>query len=458
MTMLFGNDKKTFTLLSIGQRGVGKTVFIAGSYTELHTDIQAKRSQKLLLDCKESEGQKEIERILSYIAETGKYPPPTIRITDINFSLKSHRFWGDQTLCYFRWWEIPGEICKLSDQDFVNIVSNSHGSCVFIDAYMLVHNKTYLEEFEEIMHTVMSLASLVMANDFKYAFALILTKCDLLEPSSFSRQQLKERLQPLTTHLNGVKANYQTFYSHIPIVHKEGASTLNPKGAAAPLLWLVLELSKAYNTGGWMNNLLDLVTRLLLTGSQQPQELRPDDGSLQRLFRPWKLNAEKTRTDKKLQTARSNLLLLTLAIAGLVGVIGIFSVKREPKNLDALKNLATLEQSGQFDQAVQLIEKLIQQEPKNLELRLELAHLYKITNQLAKAETAYDQVLTQQNNNLQALVGKATMRKTQGDITGAKALFAQAEKAAPTDNTKAQIRKVAQITLNMPTKQTLPPQ
>ncbi len=450
MTMLFGNDLKTLTLLSIGQRGVGKTVFIAGSYIELHADIQAKRPQKLLFDCKDSQGQKEIERIISYITETGKYPPPTIRITDINFSLKSNGFWGNQTLCYFRWWEIPGEICKLSDQDFVSIVSNSHGCCVFIDAYMLAHNKTYLEEFEEIMHTVMSLASLVLANDFNYAFALILTKCDLLEPSSFSREQLKERLQPLTTHLNKVKANYQTFYSHIPIVNREGASTLNPKGAAAPLLWLVLKLSKAYNPG-WMNNLLDLLTRLLLIGSQQPQELRPDDGSLQRLFRPWKLHAEKTRIDKKLQTARRNLLLLTLTIVGLVGVIGIFSVKREPKNLDTLKNLATLEQSGQFDQAVQLIEKLIQQEPKNLELRLELAHLYKITGQLTKAETAYDQVLTQQNNNIQALVGKATMRKAQGDITGAKALFAEAEKAAPTDNVKAQLRKLAQITINMPT-------
>jgi Cdc6-like AAA superfamily ATPase len=31
-----------FNLLSIGQRGVGKTVFLAGSYTELHADSRTK--------------------------------------------------------------------------------------------------------------------------------------------------------------------------------------------------------------------------------------------------------------------------------------------------------------------------------------------------------------------------------------------------------------------------------
>lgn len=34
MSLLFGDDPKTLNLLSIGERGVGKTVFLVGSYTE----------------------------------------------------------------------------------------------------------------------------------------------------------------------------------------------------------------------------------------------------------------------------------------------------------------------------------------------------------------------------------------------------------------------------------------
>jgi tetratricopeptide (TPR) repeat protein len=93
-----------------------------------------------------------------------------------------------------------------------------------------------------------------------------------------------------------------------------------------------------------------------------------------------------------------------------------------------------------------LLERLVQQHPERLELRLQLAQLYELTGQVLKAETAYDQVLAQQNNNLKALVGKAVLRKVQGDIKTAEALFAQAEKVAPTD-LKAQVRATAQKTL-----------
>jgi tetratricopeptide (TPR) repeat protein len=95
------------------------------------------------------------------------------------------------------------------------------------------------------------------------------------------------------------------------------------------------------------------------------------------------------------------------------------------------------------------MEKLVQQEPQRLDLHLQLADLYELTGRIRKAETAYDQVLAQQKNNLEALVGKAWLRKTQGDTKTAQILFAEAEKAAPAA-LKAQVRAVAQKTLAQP--------
>ena len=42
---------ETFNLLSIGQRAVGKTVFLVGSYAESHADSLTKRPGQLWFDC-----------------------------------------------------------------------------------------------------------------------------------------------------------------------------------------------------------------------------------------------------------------------------------------------------------------------------------------------------------------------------------------------------------------------
>lgn len=334
MNMLSGTATKTFTLLSIGQRGVGKTVFLAGSYAELHSGSETKRPQQLWFDCQDTQVQEKLEDILSYVVKTGEYPPPTVKITNFNFSLKRHSIRGVQTLCHFRWWDIPGEICDIKNPDFKTIVANSHGCCVFIDAYKLVHNNAYLQVLKDIIDQVMAIASLVQINELKYSFALILTKCDLLEPGSIKQKQVEEELKPLTNRLDGVKANYQQFYSFIPIVHTEGASTLKPAGAAAPLLWLVWELNK---------------------GRSQVQQLV--DGELQSLFTP---PDKAVRVKKMLNpylspTARRNLLLLALAIIGLVGITSSLFVdykrflQTESKNVvNAQENIATLLRGGNF--------------------------------------------------------------------------------------------------------------
>jgi len=456
MNMLSGRATKTFTLLSIGQRGVGKTVFLAGSYAELHSGSETESPQQLWFDCQDTQVQETIENILSYVVTTGEYPPPTLKITNFNFSLKRHSIRGVQTLCHFRWWDIPGEICDIKNPDFKTMVANSHGGCVFIDAYKLVHNNAYLQVLKDIIDQVMSIASLVQLNELKYPFALILTKCDLLEPGSIKQKQVEEELKPLTNRLDGVKANYQQFYSFIPIVYTEGASTLKPASAAAPLLWLVWELNKAHNLGGMKNPLL-VVTPFKSSRSQVQQLV---DGELQSLFKPADkaVRVKKTLNPYLSPTAGRNLLLLALAIIGLVGITTSLFVdykrflQTESKNVvNAQENIATLLRGGNFNQALPLMEKLVQQEPERLELRLQLAALYEFTGQVNKAETAYDQVLAQQKNNLEALVGKAVLRHAQGDNKTAIALFAQAEKIAPSE-LKAQVRAAAQRTFQPPAK------
>jgi len=386
---------------------------------------------------------------------TGQYPPPTLKITNFNFSLKRHSLWGVETVCHFRWWDIPGEICNIKSPDFKAMVATSHGCCVFIDAYKLVYDNTYLQLLKEIIEQVMAIASLVQLNELKYPFALILTKCDLLKLDSIKQKQVEDNLEPLITRLNGVKANYQTFYSFIPIVQTENASTLKAKGAADPQLWLVQELNKAHNLG-LIKNPLSVVT-LFRTRRSQVEQLV--DGELQSLFIPTEKSArvEKLLGKYLFPTNPKNLLLLALAIIGLVGIISslFLDYKRflqpETKNAVTQEHIATLLRSGDFNRALPLMEKLVALEPERLDLRLQLAQLYEFTGQVNKAEIAYDQVLTQQKNNLKALIGKAVLRHAQGDTKAALTLFAEAEKIAPTE-VKAQVRAVAQKTFQSAAK------
>jgi len=126
------------------------------------------------------------------------------------------------------------ESCNIDNPDFRKMVLNSHGCCVFIDAYALVY--TYQQNLKDIIQAVMQIANFVYINSLRFPFALILTKCDLLELHLLSQHDFQERLQT-TTRLDNVKANYQTFYSNIPIVSIEDASILKAK--VQLLVWLV---------------------------------------------------------------------------------------------------------------------------------------------------------------------------------------------------------------------------
>ncbi|MDZ8184003.1 MAG: hypothetical protein RMX96_03965 [Nostoc sp. ChiSLP02] len=245
------NSVPTFNLLSIGHRGVGKTVFLAGSYAELHEARETNHKQKMWFDCSEPQVQANINDILSYISETAHYPPATMKITNFRFNLNRRSWWGTETVCHFSWSDVPGEICTIHNHDFRAMVSNSDGCCVFIDAYALVcRGKAYIEFLEEIIKQVMAIASVAYLHDRHYPFVLILTKCDLLKSDRLSKD-LQQLIQPLTSRLDAVKAQYQIFYSLIPIVRTLNSARLEPKGAAAPVLSLVWELAQA--------NRLDLI-------------------------------------------------------------------------------------------------------------------------------------------------------------------------------------------------------
>lgn len=463
MNLLPRMAPKTFSLLSIGQRGVGKTVFLVGSYAELHSH-QPEDSPQLWFESQDSQAQENIASIFSYIARTGQYPPATMKITNFNFSLKRRSLWGTRTLCHFRWWDVPGESCNLNNPDFKAIVSTSHGCCVFINAAALVHDKAYLQVFEDIINQVVAIASLVSLNGLKYAFALICTKCDLLEPGPARIQQIEENLQPLVDRLDAVGANYQRFYSAIPIVSTEGISVLQATGAAAPLLWLTSELRKLHGHQSQQ----DLASGGLMQSLSKSVGKGP---VVQRLFGP-----------NLPPISRQYTLILVLASVGIVGAIAPLFLasnrfnfvpqpsqalekqireseqllQRQPNNVTALIELANLhKQAGQPEQAVPLMEKLVQRQPKDLNLRLNLAQLYELVDQKRKAETAYDQILEQEGNNLTALVSKAALRMDQGDSKTAKALFVQAERVAPAD-LKMQVQALAKKTLRTPVQRMSP--
>lgn len=325
MNLLPGTTPKTFSLLSIGQRGVGKTVFLAGSYAELHSNTQPDNTQRLWFDCQDNQVKENIERLLNYVGRTGQYPPPTMKITDFDFSVKYHNSrWGEQTLCNFRWWDIPGESCNFDNSEFREMVFASNGCCVFIDGNALIHKPEYRQELDNVIQQVKPITTLVYLNNLKYAFAIILTKCDLLEFDSLTQQQLQEGLKPFTTGLDSVKANYQIFYLNIPIVTTEGVSILKAKGAAEPLLWLVNELSIAHNLGS-TNNLQGLVTNLIPSSSQAGSNRV--EGALESLTKPTVEAPTKKKSGLNIAlSSRKYILILALAITGVLGAIGLFSL------------------------------------------------------------------------------------------------------------------------------------
>lgn len=273
------SSSKSFNLLSIGQRGGGKTVFLAGSYAELQGSAldfgleSTDHPQPFWFECQDQDVQANLEKILSHVQHTGLYPPATIKITNFNFWLKQESLRGRKTICEFRWSDTPGEACNLRNPEFQDLVLSSHGCCVFINAQALVHDPDYAKSLEDILNQVFAIASIVCHHQVTYPFAIILTQCDRLDSGTITQLQLEQHLQPLIQRLEAIKANYQRFYSAIPIVSMNGVATLNAKGAAEPLLWLLSQLNKQHRFGS-NRNLATSLARSNMTDQRLPTRLR----------------------------------------------------------------------------------------------------------------------------------------------------------------------------------------
>jgi len=438
---------QTFNLLSIGHRGVGKTVFLVGSYAEQQPGHGVGKSSTWF-ECQDNQVQNNLNSLLEYIAQTGQYPPATMKITNFNFTARSKNLFGEKELCKFRWWDIPGEICNNDNPNFQKMVMESHGCCVFIDAYTLFNDTSYSQSLQNVVKQVETIASLARQGGLTYIFAIVLTKCDLLAESPHKLLKIEENIRPLMARLDANKIHYRKFYSTNPIVKNGKMATLQAKGTSAPFLWLASELSQTYRKSN-PQSLSGGIDRIL-TNSAQP--------ATSRLSRP------------------QGMVLGNKAIAGLAvaGVVGIFAIlialllgrgaitpesdppiakriesyenvlKEDPHDPEALLLLSRLYSDlTQFDKALPLMEKLVEQQPDKLDFLFELAVLYALNGDKIKEESIYDKILELDPKSILALTSKASLRAEQGKSEEAKALFNRAEQAAPTDQLKQEIRQIA---------------
>jgi tetratricopeptide (TPR) repeat protein len=443
---------KTFTLISLGYRGVGKTVFLASNCAEILRSGQRKNNaQNLWFECIDPEYQDNIEKLVDYVVRKGQYPPPTFKISDFNFCLKGKGIRGDKTLCNFQWLDIPGEWCDLNNPEFQSVLLKSHGCCVFIDAYNLLHDRDYSKILAKTMNQLEAIASLVNQHNLKYPITLICTKCDLIDSGPIGLLQLEEKLRPLTQRLDSVKAHYRRFYSAIPIVNQANGGVLKVKDATAPLLWLIAELRKLH--GSEVQVSLGSALDQILPNSANPRRGK--------LSNPW-LNLSGAQKVILVALAGCSILAALVAIALNFGPWAQkFAslptnstpaqrlqqyepvLDRDPVNHEAMAQVVDAYiELGQYDKAITRVEKTLQTAPKDINILLELAGLYSLNVQDDKAEATYDQILNVDKENLFALMGKATIRSKKGDLKEAKRLFEEAKKYAPQESTKAEIDKI----------------
>lgn len=236
----------SFNILTIGKRGVGKTVFVIGCYVESKSQLNL--DQGFYLDFQPNQAAI-LENILSFIAQKKAYPPATSRNTLFNFSLK-RQLWTEETLCQFKWTDMPGEFCNLhcsNSKDFHQLLLHSHACCVFLDIPSLSQNNQ--SQFQETIDQAMAIASVVESTGLNYPIAIVLTKGDTAQLGPISQVKIELGLQQFLSRLDSTKALYERFYSAVPICNSShGEAYLKPEGTIAPFLWLASELRKIHNS------------------------------------------------------------------------------------------------------------------------------------------------------------------------------------------------------------------
>ncbi|MDJ0728851.1 MAG: tetratricopeptide repeat protein [Crocosphaera sp.] len=432
------SESPYFNLLSIGQRGVGKTVFLTGSYAEMKQISSEKEHQEIWFECENEEEKKNLNSILDYVKRTGEYPPPTLKMTNFDFILKQRNHKKIKTLCHFSWSDIPGEYCDFNHPDFQTLVLSSHSCCVFINGEKLVKDPTYINELEGLVKQVMAIAILIDQQAIDYGFALIITQCDRLPSGSMTRLQIEENLQFLTTRLEAANVKYQRFYSGIPIVSQDEGYYFQVQGSAAAFLWLVSELQKGTSLSRYNQPLEDSlkldVSALQYWLSGSPKILWPLIGIVGGVFG---LTAVGILLINQLQTPNSNHQVAETSIQELEQII-----KKNPNDTETAFTLVDhyLNQE-EIQPAINLLNKIVKQQPNDLESKMKLAELYEMNGKTQEAESIYDAILVQDSTYYNALFKKALIRHKQEDLNTAKALMQAAEKNAPSEDLKIKTKE-----------------
>lgn len=268
----------TFNILSLGERGTGKTVFLVGSYAEFQQVLEEYReipkrandkSPKLWFECQQKSEKFLLNNILQYVLKRGTYPPPTLKITDFHFAFKQQKGNQRNTLCYVRWWDMPGEICNFDNPYYQEIAINSQSCCVFINTPRLLYDKSYEGTFNYLKKQLLTLIALVRDQNTDYPFSLIFTQCDRLPSWPSGQETIAQYAQSLTNTLDKAGANYQCFYTTITITPQAQEFRLVSNAVSSAFLWLVTELYEDYR-GGTLANLRTLsILHCLSCGSDR---------------------------------------------------------------------------------------------------------------------------------------------------------------------------------------------
>lgn len=300
---------KNYNILSIGQRGVGKTVFFVGNYVSQKDRLSSSLGD-IWFDCDDQDTQSTIEKVRQYVAKTREYPPATMRITNFDFCVKQKKDWGEQTLHQVCWWDPPGESCQIYNPAFLTMATNCDACCLFLDANDLVQHVNDVEAIAQRLAPIRNLIEIFHHNGLKSPLALILTKCDLLDDSIAKWQTLKQILHPLIGRLSELKITYQPFYSRVTLVEEQQTPTLRGSHQEKPLLWLLNQLQK------------DEKPELLPATPQKSQSIlqssRSYDGEM------------RSPSFKTISLACSNkaFLLTLMAVTSIVGIISTVAINQ----------------------------------------------------------------------------------------------------------------------------------
>ncbi|MBC7881133.1 MAG: hypothetical protein H7Y37_07340 [Anaerolineae bacterium] len=283
-----GNIEKTLSLLSLGPRGVGKTVFLAASFRELEEiSSQAKALKGWLgfnFDDERSRGN--ISSLIASIERTGAYPPPTPAVSD--FALRLHL--GSPplelgTLCRFRWQDVPGELCAEWNPQFRSMVMAAHGCCLFVEAPALADTQK-LEAYSNIVDQAMAIAMLAANNRLVMPFVVVLTKCDLLEGNAGEESRLHEQLNDLIGSIVSLVPDCRIVCCQAPIAFLGDQYRLRPSGCSEALLWLMQQTWQAH-VGTWPRQWMGVLRALGQRSNQEAGSLAP--GLIERLLGGQKL-------------------------------------------------------------------------------------------------------------------------------------------------------------------------